>query len=90
MSGWRKRQISQRKIMNETCGNCIWANMELNPNSQQHGQLICKMNPPTPFAIAVPTANGIQVQVLNLRPTMSKDDYCAFFDDDQPQIDQKK
>lgn len=64
------------------CDTCIWSHLSLDPDSKQSGQMLCKVNPPTPFAVAIPTEQGIGIQVLNLFPTVSKNDSCSFFDDE--------
>ena len=43
--------------------------------------MLCKVNPPVPFALAVPTAQGLSVQVMNLWPTVTKNDSCSLYDD---------
>lgn len=67
--------------MSEHCDSCIWAHLSLDPQSQQGGQMLCKVNPPVPFAISAPTAQGINVQVINLWPTVTKNDHCSYYDD---------
>lgn len=66
--------------MSETCSTCLWSSLDLNPNSQQNGQTVCKLNPPTPIGIPVPTPQGVSVQVLNLRPIMAPSDFCGMWE----------
>jgi hypothetical protein len=68
-------------IMSMNCDSCIWAHLSLDPQSKQGGQMLCKVNPPVPFAIPVPQPQGISVQVMNLWPTVTKNDGCSLYDD---------
>lgn len=66
--------------MSTNCQSCIYSAVQLDAQSHQAGGLICRAIPPTPQAIAVPTPQGISVQILTLWPVVKKDDVCAMHD----------
>ena len=57
------------------CTTCRFSNIDLG-KSPQAGKLLCRLNPPTPFAVAIPTTGGVTVQVLTIWATVTEDDHC--------------
>lgn len=57
------------------CTTCQFSSIDLG-KSPQAGKLLCRLIPPSPFAIAIPTAGGITVQVLTIWATVTEDDHC--------------
>ena len=63
-----------------SCGTCNHAQISL-VDKNTAGQLLCRSRPPVPFAIPMPTREGVSVQILTLWPIVQKTDHCADFDD---------
>jgi len=57
------------------CTNCRFSSLDLGKGPQA-GKVLCRLNPPSPFAIAIPTNQGITVQVLTIWATVTADDVC--------------
>jgi len=58
-----------------SCTTCRFSNIDLG-NGPQAGKLLCRLNPPTPVAIGVPTGQGITMQVLTIWPIVTAEDLC--------------
>jgi hypothetical protein len=57
------------------CTNCRFSSLDLGKGSQA-GKVLCRLNPPTPFAIAITTNQGVTVKVTSLWATVTADDVC--------------
>jgi len=64
------------------CSECVWSQLSLDPASKNAGQLICRLNPPVMAGIPVPTAQGMNVQVIPMWSIVQKDDWCSSFEDE--------
>ena len=58
-----------------SCTTCRFSQVDLGKGPQA-GKLLCRLNPPSPFAIGIPTAQGITVQVLTIWATVTDNDVC--------------
>jgi hypothetical protein len=58
-----------------SCTTCRFSSLDLGKGPQA-GKLLCRLNPPSPFAVSIPTAQGITVQVLTIWATVTADDVC--------------
>jgi hypothetical protein len=61
------------------CTLCRYSSIDLG-KSPQAGKLLCRLNPPSPAAIAIPTPGGVTVQVLTIWATVTPDDWCQQFE----------
>lgn len=61
-----------------TCGDCFYGRKSLDgPTAQAQTGLLCHRRPPVPTAIGMPTAMGLNVQVITLYPAVQSTGWCG-------------
>jgi len=58
------------------CTTCQHSKIDLG-QSPSSGKLLCRLNPPSAAAVAIPTAQGVAVQVITVWPTVTDSDHCS-------------
>lgn len=58
------------------CTTCKHSKIDLG-SSPSSGKLLCRLNPPAAAAVAIPTAQGVAVQVITVWPTVTENDHCS-------------
>ena len=73
----------------EHCSNCFHGHIMLTGETQA-GQMICRLNPPTPYPVQQQTRGGVQLQIIPLWAIVTKNDVCGQWEGVEEETEQPK